>query len=135
MFFKKKKFYTLLDIKNQIVYTPLIFIFILSILSFLSIFLFLEYEKKNRITTLIQNDNFYKNDVLKSYVSSIKYNTSTSFDDVESDLSNYIFEIVGFIKANIKEKNNFNIELIRPYIEEIENSKGISARYRENRSS
>ncbi len=28
MFFKRKKFYTLLDIKNQIVYTPLIFIFI-----------------------------------------------------------------------------------------------------------
>ena len=103
MFFKRKKFYTLLDIKNQIVYTPLIFIFILSILSFISIFFFLEHEKKNRISTLIQNDNFYKNDVLKSYISGIKYNTSTSFDDVEDDLSNYIFEIVGFIKSNIKE--------------------------------
>ena len=125
MFFKRKKFYTLLDIKNQIVYTPLIFIFILSILSFISIFFFLEHEKKNRISTLIQNDNFYKNDVLKSYISGIKYNTSTSFDDVESDLSNYIFEIVGFIKSNTKEKNSFNIELIKTYIQEMENSKGI----------
>ena len=125
MFFKRKKFYTLLDIKNQIVYTPLIFIFILSILSFISIFFFLEHEKKNRISTLIQNDNFYKNDVLKSYISGIKYNTSTSFDDVEDDLSNYIFEIVGFIKSNIKEKNSFNIELIKTYIQEMENSKGI----------
>ena len=125
MFFKKKKFYTLLDIKNQIVYTPLIFIFILSILSYISIFFFLEYEKKSRITTLVQNDNFYKNDVLKSYISSIKYNISTNFDDVESDLSNDIFEILGFIKSNIKEKNNFNIDLIRPYIEEMEKSKGI----------
>ncbi len=125
MFFKRKKFYTLLDIKNQIVYTPLIFIFILSILSFISIFFFLEHEKKNRISTLIQNDNFYKNDVLKSYISGIKYNTSTSFDDVEDDLSNYIFEIVGFIKSNTKEKNSFNIELIKTYIQEMENSKGI----------
>ena len=49
MFFKKKKFYTLLDIKNKIIYTPLIFVLILSIISFISIFLFLEYEKKNRI--------------------------------------------------------------------------------------
>ena len=125
MFFKKKKFYTLLDIKNQIVYTPLIFIFILTIIAFLSIFLFLEYEKKNSINALVINEDFYKNDALKSYISSIKYNTSTSFDDVESELSNYIYEIVGFIKANIKEKNSFDIELIKPYIDEIENSKGI----------
>ena len=81
MFFKKKKFYTLLDIKNKLVFTPLIFIFILSIIAFVSIYFFLEYEKRNKIELLIHNENFYKNDILKNYVASIKYNTSTNFDE------------------------------------------------------
>ena len=102
MFFKRKKFYTLLDIKNKLVFTPLIFIFILSIVAFVSIYFFLEYEKRNKINILIQNENFYKNDVLKTYISSIKYNTSVNFDDIENDLSNSIYEIIGFIKANLK---------------------------------
>ena len=85
MFFKKKKFYTLLDIKNQIVFTPLIFIFILSILVFTSIYFFFEYEKQNKIDNLIQSENFYKNDVLKNYIASIKYNTSTLYDNYKED--------------------------------------------------
>ncbi|MDY3203732.1 MAG: hypothetical protein RBR70_01510, partial [Arcobacter sp.] len=126
MFFKKKKFYTLLDIKNKIIYTPLIFVLILSIISFISIFLFLEYEKKNRINTLIQNENFYKNDVLKTYISSIKYNTSVNFDDIENDLSNSIYEIIGFIKANLKAGNSFNMSFLEPYLKQIEKEKNIN---------
>ena len=81
MFFKRKKFYNLLDIKNRLVFTPLIFIFILAIIAFLSIYFFLEYEKRNKISILLQNESFSKNDVLKSYIASIKYNTSTNFDE------------------------------------------------------
>ena len=125
MFFKKKKFYTLLDIKNQIVFTPLIFIFILSILVFTSIYFFFEYEKKNKIDNLIQSENFYKNDVLKNYIASIKYNTSTSFDDIENDLSNYIYEIIGFIKAKITINNEFDIELLKPHLKQIESANKI----------
>ena len=126
MFFKKKKFYTLLDIKNKITYTPLIFVLIPSIISFISIFLFLEYEKKNRINILIQNENFYKNDVLKTYISSIKYNTSVNFDDIENDLSNSIYEIIGFIKANLKAGKSFNMSFLEPYLKQIEKEKNIN---------
>ena len=125
MFFKKKKFYTLLDIKNQIVFTPLIFIFILSILVFTSIYFFFEYEKQNKIDNLIQSENFYKNDVLKNYITSIKYNTSTSFDDIENDLSNYIYEIIGFIKAKMTINNEFDIELLKPHLKQIESANKI----------
>ena len=125
MFFKKKKFYTLLDIKNQIVFTPLIFIFILSILVFTSIYFFFEYEKKNKIDNLIQSENFYKNDVLKNYIASIKYNTSTSFDDIETDLGNYIYEIIGFIKAKMTINNEFDIELLKPHLKQIESANKI----------
>ena len=126
MFLKKKKFYTLLDIKNKIIYTPLIFILILSIISFISIFLFLEYEKKNRINSLIQNENYYKNDVLKNYISNIKYNTSVSFDDVENELSNSIYETIGFIKANLKDNKNLDMNFLLPYLKEVEKQKGIN---------
>ncbi|MDY0051198.1 MAG: PAS domain-containing protein [Aliarcobacter sp.] len=125
MFFKKKKFYTLLDIKNQIVFTPLIFIFILSIVAFTSIYFFFEYEKRSKINNLIQSENFYKNDVLKNYIASIKYNTSTSFDDIENDLGNYIYEIIGFIKAKMSINNEFSIELLKPHLKQIEASNKI----------
>ena len=125
MFFKKKKFYTLLDIKNQIVFTPLIFIFILSILVFTSIYFFFEYEKQNKIDNLIQSEKKKKNDVLKNYITSIKYNTSTSFDDIENDLSNYIYEIIGFIKAKMTINNEFDIELLKPHLKQIESANKI----------
>ena len=125
MFFKKKKFYTLLDIKNKLVFTPLIFIFILSIIAFVSIYFFLEYEKRNKIELLIQNENFYKNDILKNYVASIKYNTSTNFDDIEGELSKYIYEIIGFIKAKIPNDKEFDFELLRPFLREIESTTNI----------
>ena len=125
MFFKKKKFYTLLDIKNKLVFTPLIFIFILSIIAFVSIYFFLEYEKRNKIELLIQNENFYKNDILKNYVASIKYNTSTNFDDIEGELSKYIYEIIGFIKAKIPNDKEFDFELLRPFLKEIESTTNI----------
>ena len=125
MFFKRKKFYNLLDIKNRLVFTPLIFIFILAIIAFLSIYFFLEYEKRNKISILLQNESFSKNDVLKSYIASIKYNTSTNFDDIENDLSNYIYEVIGFIKAKTSLNKEFNLELLKPYLKEIEETKNI----------
>ena len=125
MFFRKKKFYTLLDIKNQIVFTPLIFIFLLSILACICIFLFLQYEKKNKIDLLIQNENFYKSDILKTYISGIKYNSSVNFSDIENELSNHIYEIIGFLKANSKDKKEFDIQNLKLYLEEIESKEGV----------
>jgi len=125
MFLKKKKFYTLLDIKNQIVFTPLLFIFLLSIISFIAIFFFLEYEKRSKIDSLLQNEDFYKKDILKTYISSIKYNTSTGFDDIENDLSNYIYEIIGYIKAKEMNQKGFNINLLKSHLQDIETKQKI----------
>ena len=44
--------------------------------------------------------------MFKNLYSNIKYNTSTSFDDIENDLGNYIYEIIGFIKAKMIQKMN-----------------------------
>ena len=125
MFFKRKKFYTLLDIKNKLVFTPLIFIFILSIIAFVSIYFFLEYEKRNKINILIQNENFYKNDILKGYIASIKYNISTNFDEIESELNSNIYEIIGFTKAKMFEKKKIDLELLKPYLKHMEESSNI----------
>ena len=63
--------------------------------------------------------------MLKSYIASIKYNTSTSFDDIENDLGNYIYEIIGFIKAKQSENQEFDIEELKPYLKEIESKNSI----------
>ena len=125
MFFKKKKFYTLLDIKNKLVFIPLIFIFILSMIAFVSIYFFLEYEKRNKIEHLIQNENFNQNDILKNYVASIKYNISTNFDDIEAELSSYIYEIIGFTKAKTSLEKEFDFQLIKDYLKQIESRTNI----------
>ena len=125
MFFKKKKFYTLLDIKNKLVFIPLIFIFILSMIAFVSIYFFLEYEKRNKIELLIQNENFNQNDILKNYVASIKYNISTNFDDIEAELSSYIYEIIGFTKAKTSLEKEFDFQLIKDYLKQIESRTNI----------
>ena len=69
--------------------------------------------------------NLLQNDVLKNYITSIKYNTSTSFDDIENDLSNYIYEIIGFIKAKMTINNEFDIELLKPHLKQIESANKI----------
>ena len=125
MFFRNKKFYTLLDIKNKLVFTPLIFIFILSIIAFVSIYFFLEYEKKNKINILIQNENFYQNDILKNYIASIKYNIGTSFDEVEAELNSNIYEVLGFTKAKMFVDKKFNIEQLKLYLKQMEYSSNI----------
>lgn len=48
------------------------------------------------------------------------YNTSTSFDNIESDLGNYIYEIIGVIKAKMTSNNEFDIELLKPHLKQIE---------------
>ena len=125
MFFRNKKFYTLLDIKNKLVFTPLIFIFLLSIIAFVSIYFFLEYEKRNKINILIQNENFYQNDILKNYIASIKYNIGTSFDEIEAELNSNIYEVLGFTKARMFADKKFNIEQLKPYLKEMEYSSNI----------
>jgi len=126
MIFTKKKFYSLLDIKNQIVYTPLYFVLLLSFISCIILYTFLSYQEKNKIDLLLQSENFYKKNILKSYVSNIKYNTSASLDDKEIELSNYVFELNGYINSINRQNYSFNIEDFLEYLKETEKEKNVS---------
>lgn len=125
MIFNKKRFYTLLDIKNQIVFTPLIFIFILSIISFIIIYLFLTHEHKNKVESIIKNEQFYLSTQLKNYASNVKYNSSATFNDIENELSSFTYEIIGFLKANINDGNNFNFESLKGFLDDIQKNNNI----------
>jgi PAS domain S-box-containing protein len=119
MFFKRKKFYTLLDIKNQIVYTPLIFVLLTGFLSSIVLYVFLSYQKKNKIELLSQSESFYSKEALKDYIGDIKYNASANLDDVEIDLSNAIYEINGYIKANELKKEKIDMNNLKEFIHKL----------------
>lgn len=65
MFFSKKRFNTLSDIKKHIISTPLIFVVILATFSLVVVSLVLEYKQNNQIELLIQKDKFYKKKYIK----------------------------------------------------------------------
>ena len=98
MFFKKRKFYTLLDIKKQLVFTPIIFVFLLSAISIIVIVSVLGFQKQNQTKLLLQEESFKKQSLLTEFISDIKFNASSSFDRSESKLNNAVTEISGFIK-------------------------------------
>lgn len=126
MLFKKKKFYTLFDIQNQIVYTPLIFVIFLAFLSSIVTFSFFSYQEKNKIKLLIQSETFYKKEELKNYINNIKYNTSAKFDDVEIELSNNVYELNGYIKSSRFEHKELDLKKLETYITNIESEKDIN---------
>jgi len=125
MFLKKKKFYTLQDIQKRIIYTPLIFVIFLSLISSIVLYLFFTYQQHSKIKILVQGENFYKNDILKNYISNIKYNTSANFDDIEIELSNNVYEINGYIKASKFENKSLDLGKLENYISNIEEEKDI----------
>jgi len=126
MLFKKKKFYTLSDIQNQIVYTPLIFVIFLALISSLVSFFFFNYQEKNKIKLLIQSETFYKKEELKNYINNIKYNTSAKFDDIEIELSNNVYELNGYIKSSKFEHKDLDLKKLEEYISDIEDKKDIN---------
>jgi PAS domain S-box-containing protein len=123
MFLKKKRFYTLSDIQNQIVYTPIIFVISLAFISSLVTFSFFSYQEKNKIKLLIQSENFYNKEELKNYINNIKYNTSAKFDDIEIELSNHVYELNGFIKSSKLEHKKLDFRKLEEYILNLEKKK------------
>ena len=125
MFFKKKKFYTLSDIQNQIVYTPLIFVILLAFISSVVMFFFFSYQEKNKTKLLIQSETFYKKEELRNYINNIKYNTSANFDDIEIELSNKVYELNGYINSLKFKEKRLDLKRLEKYILSIEKQKTI----------
>lgn len=125
MFLKKKRFNTLSDIKKHIILTPLVFVLIIATFSVVVVSLVLDYKKSNQIELLIQKDKYQKRNILRSYISDVKYNSSASFDDIEEKLNRSVFEISGHIQA--LQSNNHKVEFkdIKKALIDLENKRDI----------
>ena len=126
MLFTKKKFYTLSDIRNQIAYGPLLFVILLACVSFVIVYVFLNYQENIRLKILVQSDTFQQKNMLRNYIGNIKYNTSANFDGIEVDLSNHIYEVNGYIKSSKFNNEKFMIKNLKNYLKEIENNTKIN---------
>ena len=115
--FKKIKFYTLSDIRKQIIFIPLIFVLISSALSIIVIVFILEFKKNNEISLHLQEDKFYKKTILNQYVSDLKFNASSSFDDEEIDLKESITSLLGYLKYS---KQKVSLEELKYLLNKIE---------------
>ena len=122
---KKKKFYNLLDIKNQIVYTPLIFVIILAILSSIVVYLFFKYQEGNKIKLLLQSESFYNQNILKSYIETVNIKRSERVDSVENDLVKYVYELQGYTKSFTLRNEALDLDMLKNYMYILEKTKGL----------
>ncbi len=125
MFFSKKKFYTLLDIKNQIVYTPLIFVIILAFVSSFIIYFFLKYQESNKLELLVQSESFYNKNILKTYIENVNTKTSENVDFEENDIIKYVYELKGYSKSFTLRHDALDFEMFKNYMYTLENRKNV----------
>ncbi|QKF83286.1 PAS domain-containing sensor histidine kinase [Halarcobacter ebronensis] len=117
--FKDRKFYTLSDIKKHLIFTPLIFVFIIAVLSIIITILSLEFKKSNEISLLIQEDSFQKEKILNQFIDDIKFNASSSFDNEETSLREAVISLYGFISYMDKQIDESQINKKITELEEI----------------
>ncbi len=120
---KKRKFYTLSDIRKQIVSIPLVFVLISAVLSILVIIFILEFKKNNEISLHLQEDKFYKKTILNEYISDLKFNASSSFDEEEKTLKESVISLLGYIKYS---KEKVLLEKIESLIRGIEKKSNLN---------
>ena len=109
---KRRKFYTLSDIRKQLVFTPLLFVFITSIVSIIVIVFILEFKKNNEINLHLKEDEFTKQTILSNYIDDIKFNASSSFDKEELLLKDSVISLFGYIKYSQNEIDLENLKKI-----------------------
>ncbi|RXK05059.1 PAS domain-containing sensor histidine kinase [Halarcobacter bivalviorum] len=115
--FKKRKFYTLSDIKKHLIYTPLIFVFVTAIISMVVIVSVLEVKQKNEEKLLTQKEQFEKRNILEQYVNDIKFKANSSFDGEEVALNDAVTSLSGFLKYS---KSEASLKDIKKFIKELE---------------
>ena len=125
MWFRKKKFYTLSDIKNQIVYTPLVFVILLAIFSSIVVTFFYKYQESSKIKLLLQSESFYNQNILKNYIETINIKRSERIDSVENDLIKYVYELQGYVKSFTLRNEALDEQMLKNYIYIMEETKGI----------
>jgi len=119
---RKRRFYTLQDIKKHIVYTPLLFVFITAVFAAFVVASIQEFQKNNEINLFKQKIEFKKRDILKQYIDDVKFNSSASFDKHEKSLSNVIISLSALIKHN---PTDLSLEFFIKKIKEFEKLDGL----------
>ena len=120
---KKRKFYTLSDIRKHIVFTPLFFVLFTAVLSIVVIVFILEFKKNNELSLHLQEDKFYKKTILTEYVNDIKFNANASFDSEEVNLNDSINALLGYIKYS---KKKIELETLIKLIKKIEQESNLN---------
>ncbi len=109
-------------LKKHLLFTPIISVFVLSLISVLVVFFILNVQKNNEIKLLLQEDSFKKRNLLSEFVRDIKVNASSSFDKTENSLNSAVTEISGVIRNF---KDNIEIEDIKQIINKYEKNRNI----------
>ena len=125
MFVKKKKFYSLDDIKKQIIFTPPLFIILVTMIAIFLLYANFNLQQKNEIQKISQDQVLKNSKILQSYISTLNQSTNTRLDNIEINLSNNTFEIKGLI-------NNLNLQInqeskeLNSYLKNIEQNQDIT---------
>ncbi len=125
MFVRNKKFYTLDDIKKQIVFTPPLFIILVTVIAIFLLYANFNLQQKNEIQKLNQEQILSNSKVLQDYITTLNQTTNTRLDNIEINLSNFTYEIKGLVNNNEKiyADDYFNL---KEYLKEIEQNQDIT---------
>jgi len=125
MFARNKKFYTLDDIKKQIVFTPPLFIILVTVIAIFLLYANFNLQQKNEIQKLNQEQILSNSKVLQDYITTLNQTTNTRLDNIEINLSNFTYEIKGLVNNNEKVYANDYFNL-KEYLKEIEQNQDIT---------
>ena len=123
--FKRRKFYTLQDIRKILIYVPPIFVFIVAVISIVLASIILENEQKSRINLLLQEEQFHKKELLVNFINDSRNSANTLFDEVEKELNHRVYEVSGYIKSLAKDNKKISFAEIKPFIKKMEKEKKI----------
>ncbi len=116
---KKRRFYTLTDIKKQLTFTPLIFVFIMATISIVVVISILEVKKNNETKLFLQKEKFNKKIILNQYIDEVKTAASAPFDEEEIVLNDRVTSLSGYIEYS---KKDIGLYELKKLIERIEKS-------------
>jgi len=125
VFFRKRRFHTLQDIRKLLLFIPPIFVFFLSVISIFVTSIILEDTQQNKIDLLLQEEQFYKKELLKNYIDDSRNSANALFDKVEKELNHSIYEVRGYIKSMKYKNENFSFDTIKPFLQKIEEEKNV----------
>ncbi|NOX15505.1 MAG: hypothetical protein GXP61_05710, partial [Epsilonproteobacteria bacterium] len=124
MFKKSRRLYKLSDIEKILVYFPIFFIIILSIVSFLISTLILDFNKQSKLDLISQKtklqEDYENSKLIQKYINKNINRVNSHFKSVEKTMSLYTHEIDGVISGLEANKDKITIKKIKPFLKDLE---------------